>query len=142
MSYKILFALAAHYNLHIYQMDVKSAFLHGDLDEEIYVNLPDGFQDGDDMVCKLLKPLYGLKQAPRVWAKILREFLVTKGLARLESDHCIYVAKDLIVAIYLDDIFILSNNQRSLRQMRAELKHRFKMLDIGSIQRYLGIKAH
>ena len=63
MSYKILLALTAHYNLEVHQMDVKSAFLYGELDEEIYLNLPDGFQDqGDeDMVCRLLKSLYGLK---------------------------------------------------------------------------------
>jgi hypothetical protein len=122
MSYKILLALAAHYNLEVHQMDVKSAFLYGELDEEIYLNLPDGFQDNGDMVCRLLKSLYGLKQAPRVWAKVLREFLVKYGLARLESDHCVYVGKNLIIAIYVDDILILSKNKRSLRKMKAELK--------------------
>src|SRR6266487_1744312 len=144
MSYKILLALAAHYNLEVHQMDVKSAFLYGDLDEEIYLNLPDGFQDGGDgdVVCRLLKSLYGLKQAPRVWAKVLREFLVSHGLARLESDHCIYVGKDLIVAIYVDDILILSKNKRSLRQMKEELKSRFKMSDLGHAKHYLGIEIH
>jgi len=127
-------------------MDVKSAFLHGDLDEEIYLNLPDGFQDqGDngDVVCRLLKSLYGLKQASRVWAKVLRDFLVGHGLARLESDHCIYVGKNLIVAIYVDDILILSNpkHKRSLRQLKAELKTRFKMKDLGPVKRYLGIEV-
>jgi hypothetical protein len=90
---KILLALAAHYDLDVHQMDVKSAFLHGDLDEKIYLNLPDSFQDqgGDgDVICKLLKSLYGLKQAPRVWAKELRDFSVSYGLPRLESGHCIY----------------------------------------------------
>jgi hypothetical protein len=144
MSYKILLALAAHYDLDVHQMDVKSAFLYGDLDEEIYLNLPDGFQDqGDeDMVCRLLKSLYGLKQAPRVWAKVLREFLVKYGLARLESDHCIYVGKNLIIAIYVDDILILSKNKRSLRQMKDELKKRFKMTDLGPAKQYLGIEIH
>ena len=143
MSYKILFALAAHYNLDIHQMDVKSAFLHRDLDEEIYLNLPNSFQDGgEDVVCKLLKFLYDLKQASHVWAKVLREFLITYSLARLESDHCIYVGKNLIVAIYVDDILILSKNRRSLRQLKAELKNRFKMKDLGPVKHYLGIEVH
>ena len=64
MLYKILLALAAHYNLDVYQIDVKSAFLHEDLDKEIYLALPDSFQAGGDVVCKLLKFLYDLKQAP------------------------------------------------------------------------------
>ena len=113
MSYKILLALIAHYNLEVHQMNVKSAFLYGDLDEEIYLNLPDGFQDqkDDDMVCRLLKSLYGLKQAPRVWAKVLREFLVKYGLTRLKFDHCIYVGKSLIIIIYIDNILIISKNK-------------------------------
>src|SRR6266487_2531866 len=143
MSYKILLALAAHYNLEVNQMNVKSAFLYGDLDEEIYLNLPDSFQDGgEDVVCRLLKSLYGLKQAPRVWAKVLREFLVKYGLARLESDHCVYVGKNLIIAIYVDDILILSKNKRSLRKIKAELKRRFEMSDLGPAEHYLGIEIH
>src|SRR5436190_8068430 len=131
MLYKILLTLAAYYNLEVHQMDIKSVFLYEDLDEEIYLNLPDGFQDqGDDMICRLLKSLYNLKQAPRVWAKVLREFLINYGLTRLESDHCIYVGKSLIIAIYVDDILIISKNKRSLQQMKDELKRQFKMINL------------
>ena len=122
-------------------MDVKSAFLHGDLDKEVYIELPEGFQaGGDNMVCKLLKSLYGLKQAPRVWAKVLREFLVSYGLVRLESDHCIYVGKNLIIAIYVDDLLLISKSKRSLWQIKTELKNQFNMKDLKAAQHYLGIK--
>ena len=91
------------------------------------------FKTGDgDMVCRLLKSLYGLKQTPRVWTKILREFLVSYGLARLESDRYIYVGKNLIIAIYVDDILILNKSRRSLRQMS----------NLGPIKHYLGIEVH
>ena len=103
-------------------MNVKSVFLYKDLDEKIYLNLSDNFQDKKDVVCRLLKFLYNLKQAPHVWAKILREFLINYSLARLESNHCIYVEKDLIIAIYIDDILILSKNKQSLQKMKEELK--------------------
>ena len=63
------------------------------------------------MICRLLKSLYSLKQAPCVWAKVLREFLINYSLTRLEFDHCIYVGKSLIIAIYVDDILIISKNK-------------------------------
>ena len=113
MSYKILLVLTAHYNLEVHQMNVKSVFLYRNLDEKIYLNLFNSFQDesNEDVICRFLKFLYNLKQASQVWAKILREFLISHDLARLESDHCIYVEKDLIVVIYVDDILILSKNK-------------------------------
>ena len=94
------------------------------------------------MVCRLLKSLYDLKQALCIWAKVLREFLVKYSLTRLESDHCIYVGKSLIIAIYVDDILIISKNKRSLRQMKDKLKRRFKMTDLWSAKQYLGIEIH
>ena len=98
-------------------MNVKSAFLYRDLDEEIYLNLSNNFQDqeNDDMLCRLLKSLYGLKQALCIWAKVLKEFLIKYGLTRLKSDHYIYVEKSLIIAIYVDDILIINKNKRSLQ---------------------------
>ena len=111
MSYKILLALAAHYNLEVHQMNVKSVFLYEELDEKIYLNLLNSFQDEKDMICRLLKFLYDFKQASCVWVKVLREFLIKYDLARLESDHCVYIGKNLIITIYVDDILILSNNK-------------------------------
>jgi len=66
MSYKIIIALAAYYGLVVHQMDVKSAFLNGELDEEIYMESPDGFKEGEDLIYRLLKSLYRLKQSPRI----------------------------------------------------------------------------
>ena len=144
MSYKILLTLTAHYNLEIHQMNVKSVFLYENLNEKIYLNLSDNFQDenDEDVVCRLLKFLYDLKQASWVWVKVLREFLISHDLARLESDHCIYIEKDLIVVIYVDDILILSKNKWFLQQMKKELKSCFKMSDLESVKHYLNIEIH
>ncbi len=144
MSYKILLALVAHYNLEVHQMNVKSVFLYKDLNEKIYLNLLNNFQDenDEDIVYRLLKFLYDLKQALWVWVKILREFLISHNLARLESDHCIYIEKDLIIIIYVNNILILSKNKQSLQQMKEELKSQFKISDLEHIKHYLSIEIY
>ncbi len=142
MSYKILLALAAYYNLEVHQMNVKSVFLYEELDEKIYLNLSDDFQDNKNMIYRLLKFLYDLKQALHVWVKVLREFLIKYDLARLESDHCVYVKKNLIITIYVDNILILSKNKWFLWKIKAELKQWFEMSDLESAEHYLNIEIH
>jgi hypothetical protein len=75
MSYKALFAIAAAYDLEIEQMDVTTAFLYGDIDTEVYVEQPHGYEDGTGRACLLKKALYGLKQSPRIWYQTLSSFL-------------------------------------------------------------------
>ena len=123
-------------------MNVKSVFLYEDFDKKIYLNFSDSFQDKKDMICRLLKFLYDLKQALQVWVKVLREFLIKYDLVRLESDYCVYVEKNLIIAIYVDDILILSKNKQSLQKIKAELKWWFKMSDLESAEHYLNIEIH
>jgi hypothetical protein len=89
MSYKTLFAIAASLDLEIEQMDVKTAFLYGLVEEDIYVQQPTGFGDNSGRVCKLNKALYRLKQSPRVWYKTLSEFLVSKGFKAVDADNCL-----------------------------------------------------
>src|SRR5947207_9401406 len=118
-SYKILLALAAYYGFLVYQMDVKTAFLNGSIEEDIYMKMPRGFEDRAlnrgmrRAICKLNKSLYGLKQAPRIWAKVLCEFLRKFGLQRLETDHCIFAGRGLIVAIYVDDLLIIVDDKEA-----------------------------
>jgi len=98
-------------------MDVKTAFLYGAIDKEIYVELPTGFEDdGRSTVCKLQKALYGLKQAPRLWFQTLTDFLLQKlGLEHLHSDHSIFATKDglngLIITSWVDDLKIITPNK-------------------------------
>jgi hypothetical protein len=91
MSYKALFAIAAALDLEIEQMDVKTAFLYGYIDHEIYVEQPHHMSDGTSKVCKLRKALYGLKQAPRIWYQTLTNFLRNLGFEPISSDLGIFV---------------------------------------------------
>ena len=94
-SIHILLALVAQYELDLGQLDVKTAFLHGDLDEEIYMSQPTGFMTAgkEDMVCKLKKSLYGLKQSPRQWYKRFDSFIRGKRYTRSYYDPCVYYNK-------------------------------------------------
>jgi hypothetical protein len=100
--------LTAHYNWHVEQMDVKSAFLNGVLEEEIYMHQPPGFLvgDGEIYVCRMQRALYGLKQAPRVWNQTINKFLLNLGFTRSEADHCIYSQVQhgsiIIIILYVD----------------------------------------
>ncbi|GKC14743.1 retrovirus-related pol polyprotein from transposon TNT 1-94 [Tanacetum coccineum] len=93
---RIFLALAAHMNMVVYQMDVKTAFLNGNLQEEVYVSQPDGFVDKDNPnhVYKLKKALYGLKQAPRVWYDMLSSFLVSQDFSKGSVDPTLFIRRD------------------------------------------------
>jgi hypothetical protein len=114
---RILLAYACAHNIKLYQMDVKSAFLNGYINEEVYVEQPPGFEDDNkpDHVFKLKKALYGLKQAPRAWYERLRDFLLYKGFKMGKVDTTLFTKKlgnDLFVLqIYVDDIIFRSTNQ-------------------------------
>ena len=105
-------AVAAAKGWYLHQMDVKNYFLQGDLQEEVYMDQPLGYEDEShpDYVCKLRKALYGLKQAPRAWHQKITEFLVAIGFCMSEADHSLYVRKSdagfVFIIIYVDDLII------------------------------------
>uniref|UniRef100_H3G6E3 Reverse transcriptase Ty1/copia-type domain-containing protein n=1 Tax=Phytophthora ramorum TaxID=164328 RepID=H3G6E3_PHYRM len=115
-SIRIVLSLAAKYGLKLHQMDVKTAFLNGVLDEDIYMAQPDGYVDEDhpDHVCKLKRSLYGLKQSPRMWNQTIDDFMLKLGFKKCESDLCIYLKRDgqdmIFVALYVDDLILASSN--------------------------------
>ena len=94
-SIRILLALVAQVNMELVQMDVKTAFLHGDLEEEIYITQPDGFKVArkENWVCKLNKSLYCLKQSPRQWYRRFDQFMIGQNYTRSNFDHCVYFRK-------------------------------------------------
>ena len=108
-----MIALATKYNWKLHQLDVKSAFLNGDLKEEVYLVQPEGFINNgqEDLVCKLKKALYGLKQAPRSWYIKIDSFFAQRGFVKRKNDPNLYVKKDenrnvAMVSLYVDDLII------------------------------------
>jgi hypothetical protein len=145
-SIRILLALAAQNNWHIHQMDVDSAFLYADLEEELYMEQPEGFVEPgmEDYVCLLLKALYRLKQASRAWYQRMRTVLLEFGFVRSWADHCIYIlhrdGKTCILFLYVDDNGILSSSFALVVEVKEFLKSRFSMKDLGEAEYILGIQ--
>lgn len=143
-SIRFLMALAVKNGYKIHQMDVVTAFLQGDLNEEIYMEQPECYDDGTKRVCKLHKSVYGLKQAGRQWNLKLDAALKEHNLKRCETDPCVYFEKDLkiIIAIYVDDFIILYKNSNDLDELMEFLNKKFNMKDLGPVKNCLGIRIN
>ena len=145
-SIRILIAIASIHKLIIHQMDVKTAFLNGDLEEEIYMDQPEGcIQPGTEhKVCKLVKSLYGLKQAPKQWHDKFDQVLVSNGYQINNADKCIYskvVNSDcVIICLYVDDMLIFGTNLDIVISTKMFLSSNFDMKDMGEADVILGIK--
>ena len=143
-SIRILFAIAAQFKLVIHQMDVTTVFLNGDLQEEIYMKIPDGVDAPDNMVCRLRKSLYGLKQAPLCWNMKINDLMLSAGFKRSLSEFGLYSkivnAEVVLVALYVDDLLILSNNMALINQVKLLLNSSFKMKDLGLVNTFLGME--
>ncbi|CRG92846.1 hypothetical protein PISL3812_09917 [Talaromyces islandicus] len=139
MSYKALLAIAAALDLEIEQMDVKTAFLYGYIDHEIYVEQPHHMTDGTAKVCKLRKALYGLKQAPRIWYQTLTNFLRTLGFEPINADLGIFVRSGVYIAVYVDDLLIIGPSVAEIKNIKRSLRNRFQMTDLGPCSYYLGM---
>ncbi|KAM4061991.1 reverse transcriptase (RNA-dependent DNA polymerase) [Hirsutella rhossiliensis] len=139
MSYKAIFAIAAALDLELEQMDVKTAFLYGNIDGEVYLEQPPEFDDGTGRVCKLNKALYGLKQAPRIWYQTLTTFLEGLGFYPLTSDVGIFVKGHTYIAVYVDDLLIAGPSKEEIQKLKNALSNRFQMTDLGPCNHYLGM---
>lgn len=142
-SIRIMLAIANKEKLYIHQMDVKCAFLNGDLHETVYMKQPEGFKSGNK-VCKLNKTLYGLKQASRGWNERFNTYIKRLGFKRLTSDPCIYTfssnSKKIYIMIYVDDILLMSNDMYQIKIIKEYLSQEFEMKDLGEVEYFLGIK--
>jgi hypothetical protein len=129
-------------------MDVKTTFLHGDLDVEIYMQQPEGFVEKgkEGLVCKLLKSLYGLKQSPRAWYHKFHKFMLSQGYKRSEFDHCLYTkqAKDgswLFLILYVDDMLIIAGKHlEEISALKSKMAKSFDMKDMGEASHILGMR--
>ncbi|GKD65274.1 retrovirus-related pol polyprotein from transposon TNT 1-94 [Tanacetum coccineum] len=145
---RMFIAFAAHMNINIFQMDVKTAFLNGPLKEEVYVSQPEGFIDSEfpNHVYMLKKALYGLKQAPRAWYDKLSSFLVEHGFNKGIIDPTLFTRRHrgdiLLVQVYVDDIIFGSTNQDFSKRFANLMKNNFEMSMIGELKFFLGLKVH
>ncbi|KAJ9565193.1 hypothetical protein OSB04_001159 [Centaurea solstitialis] len=144
---RLLLALAAIHNLVIHQMDVKTAFLNGELNEEIYMRQPEGFviSGNENKVCKLVKSLYGLKQAPKQWHQKFDDVVLSNGFALNQADKCVYSkfdasGKGVIICLYVDDMLIFGTDQDQVDKTKEFLSSKFDMKDMGEADVILGIK--
>ena len=143
---RMFLAYACHKNFKVYQMDDKSTFLNGDLEEEVYMEQPEGFQltDNPDYVCKLKKALYGLKQAPRAWYCRLDKYLQNKGFKKDTIDSNLYIKSEgdnlLVVLVYVDDIIFGSTNDSSVLWFTNAMQSEFEMSMIGELSFFLGLQ--
>ena len=136
-SLRIIMALVAHYDLELHQMDVKTAFLNGNLEEEVYMDQPEGFsvKGKEDMVCKLKRSIYGLKQASRQWYLKFNDTITSFGFKENIVDRCIYLkisgSKFIFLVLYVDDILLATNDLGLMHDTKNFLFNNFEMKDIG-----------
>ncbi|GJW88032.1 putative ribonuclease H-like domain-containing protein [Tanacetum coccineum] len=144
---RIFLAFASYMGFVVYQMDVKSAFLYGKIDEEVYVSQPPGFQDPKHpkKVYKVVKALYGLHQAPRAWYATLSTFLLKNGYRRGTIDKTLFLKKDkndiILVQVYVDDIIFGSTKKSWCDEFEALMKSRFQMSSMGELTFFLGLQV-
>ena len=142
---RMVLGIVASEDLHLEQLDVKIAFLHGDLKEDIYMVQPEGFQVAgkENLVCKLKRSLYGLKQAPRQWYLKFDSFMQRNGYTRCEMDHGCYLKKFrssyIILLLYVDDILIAGLEMQEINRLKKQLSQEFEMKDLGAARQILGM---
>ncbi|KAJ9552385.1 hypothetical protein OSB04_016430 [Centaurea solstitialis] len=146
VTVRTLLAVATKKDWMIHQLDVNNAFLHGSLDEEVYMKVPQGFSTKDDTrVCCLRKSLYGLKQASRNWYKEFTTALLSLGFAQSKSDHSLFIYKSdetfIATLIYVDDVVIVGNNSCRIQEIKKCLNEKFSIKDLGILKYFLGIEV-
>ncbi|GJV37305.1 ribonuclease H-like domain, reverse transcriptase, RNA-dependent DNA polymerase [Tanacetum coccineum] len=142
---RLLLAIAANNKWEVHHLDVKSAFLHGDLKEEVYVTQPEGFITRQDQgkVYRLIKALYGLRQVPHTWNIKLDNTLKSLDFKKCALEQAIYTktSKDstLLIGVYMDDLIITGTPKKEIDKFKAQMEEKFKMSDLGLLAYYLGI---
>ena len=138
---RMVLALAAVKDYYIVKFDIKTAFLYGEIQEEIYMRLPEGYEE-QDKICKLKKALYGLKQAPKTWNKRFTNTLKKQGLEQLSTESCLFKTEDgtILLAIYIDDGLVVGSDRKKIERLVERLKREFKMTEQDNPRTYLGME--
>jgi len=145
---RIVISIAAQKSWVIYQLDVKSAFLHGEITEEVFVEQPPGYeQKGHEAkVYRLKKALYGLKQAPRAWYSRIETYFSKEGFIKCPYEHTLFIktaggGKILILCLYVDDLIFTGNDNAMFEEFKKSMKTEFDMTDLGRMKYFLGIEV-
>lgn len=142
---RTILSVAASQKLYLHQFDVKTAFLYGTLDKEIYMKQPEGFDDGSGRVCRLVRSLYGLKQAPRCWNRRFVQAIQKLQFQQSHADPCLFTKRSessvLIVALYVDDGLVAGSSVSEIEKLVFNLKQEFKITD-GPLGSFLGVQIH
>nr|ABA97036.1 retrotransposon protein, putative, Ty1-copia subclass [Oryza sativa Japonica Group] len=130
-------SIVAMHDLELEQLDVKTTFLHGELEEEIYMDQPEEFiiPSKEDYICKLKRSLYDLKQSPRQWYKRFDSFMLSRGFKRSEYDSCVYIkfinGSPIYLLLYVDDMLIAAKSKEEITILKKQLTSEFEMKDLG-----------
>lgn len=145
---RMIIAVAAQRSWSIYQLNVKSAYLHGELNEDVFVEQPRGYEQkgGEHKVYKLHKALYGLKQAPRAWFSRIEAHFTHEGFQKCISEHTLFVkqnsgGKILIVSVYVDDLIYTGDDEQMMLEFKESMMKVFDMTDLGKMRFFLGIEV-
>ena len=146
-SIRILIALAAQLEWDLHHLDVKSAFLNGEIKEEVYVHQPEGFikKGKEDYVLRLRKALYVLKQAPRAWNSKFYNTLRSIGFIKSVNDQAVYISNikgdRILVGVYVDDLIITGSKPQRIEEFKFSMKTKYDMTDFGLLNSYLGVEV-
>jgi hypothetical protein len=144
---RILLSCAANLDWELQQFDVKNAFLHGELKEEVYMEVPPGFDDEQTRgkVCKLKKALYGLKQSPRAWFDKFSKAMISFGYRQSNADHTLFIkhyrGKITLLIVYVDDMVVTGDDKEEMTRLKRLLAQEFEIKDLGKLQYFLGIEV-
>ncbi len=144
-SFRTILASAIQKDLKLHQIDVTTAFLNGELEEEVYMKQPQGFilEGQEKLVCRLNKSIYGLKQSPRCWNTALHRKLDDMGFVQSTSDPCVYKkdsgGDNFIIGVYVDDIVLAGKTDREIGEVKTALSASFDIKDLGKLHHFLGM---
>ncbi|KAK1696743.1 hypothetical protein QYE76_013440 [Lolium multiflorum] len=146
-SIRAFFGIVAMHDLELEQLDVKIAFLHGELEDEIYMDQPEGFvvPGKEDLVCKFKRSLYGLKQSARQWYKMFDSFMIAHKFKRSQYDSCVYIkfvnGSPIYLLLYVDDMLIAAKSKKEITTLESQLSSAFEMKDLGAAKKILALQC-